>query len=112
MSYNIHRGRKPQIDDFVSVLPSSNTINKIGNDQVVTNCVGSNHEDKNPSMILRQGNSNVLVICKSSNCSKEELLSYFYERVPYFIESKKNWEKSQEELCKKQLQKAEEQRGG
>jgi hypothetical protein len=111
MSYNIHRGRKPQIDDFVSVLPSSNTINKIGNDQVVTNCVGSNHEDKNPSMILRQGNSNVLVICKSSKCSKEELLSYFYERVPYFIESKKNWEKSQEEWRKKQLRKKEAHNG-
>jgi hypothetical protein len=101
---------KPTVEDFVEALPSSNEVIRSGS-WIVTNCVGSNHEDKNPSMILRQGNSNVLVICKSSNCSKEELLSYFYERVPYFIESKKNWEKSQEELCKKQLQKAEEQRG-
>ena len=111
MTYNTDRGQKPQLDDFVSVLPSSNEIKKISNSSVITNCVGSNHEDKNPSMILRQGNSNVLVICKSSKCSKEELLSYFYERVPYFIESKKNWEKSQEELCKKQLQKKEAQSG-
>ena len=84
MSYNIHRGRKPQIDDFVSVLPSSNTINKIGNDQVVTNCVGSNHDDNNPSMGIKQGNTQVIVTCFSEKCNKQELLSYFYERIPYY----------------------------
>jgi hypothetical protein len=101
---------KPTVEDFVEALPSSNEVIRSGS-WIVTNCVGSNHEDKNPSMILRQGNSNVLVICKSSKCSKEELLSYFYERVPYFIESKKNWEKSQEEWRKKQLRKKEAHNG-
>ena len=84
MSYNIYRGRKPQIDDFVSVLPSSNTINKIGNDQVVTNCVGSNHDDNNPSMGIKQGDNNVIVKCFSKDCSKQDLLSYFYDRIPYY----------------------------
>ena len=111
MSYNIHRGRKPQIDDFVSVLPSSNTINKIGNDQVVTNCVGSNHDDNNPSMGIKQGDTNVIVTCFSKGCDRKELLKYFYERLPYYIKKKEEWEKSQEEWRKKQLQKAEGQRG-
>ena len=77
MSYNIYRGRKPQIDDFVSVLPSSNTINKIGNGQVLTNCVAANHEDKNPSMGIKQGDTNVIVTCFSSGCDRKELLNYF-----------------------------------
>ena len=38
---------------------------------------------------------------------KEELLSYFYERVPYYIESKKHWERGKKEWRKKQLQKKE-----
>jgi hypothetical protein len=50
MSYNIYRGQRPQIDDFVSVLPSGNKIIKTGEDSVVTNCVHPNHDDKNPSM--------------------------------------------------------------
>jgi len=84
MSYNIYRGRKPQIDDFVSVLPSSNTINKIGNGQVLTNCVAANHEDKNPSMGIKQGDTNVIVTCFSSGCDRKELLNYFYNRLPYY----------------------------
>ena len=43
--------------------------------------------------------------------NKECLLSYFYEKLPYYIKQKEEWEKSQEEWRKKQLQKAEEQRG-
>jgi len=101
---------KPTVEDFVEALPSSNEIIRSGS-WIVTNCVGSNHEDKNPSMLLRQGNDNVLVICKSSNCSKEELLSYFYERVPYFIDNNRNWEKEKEEWRKQQLRKKEAQNG-
>ena len=84
MSYNIHRGRKPQLDDFVSVLPSSNEIQKISNSSVITNCVGPNHEDKNPSMGIKQGDTNVIVTCFSQGCDKKELLNYFYTRLPYY----------------------------
>ena len=84
MSYNIYRGRKPQIDDFVSVLPRGNKIIKTGEHSIVTNCVGSNHDDKNPSMGIKQGNLNVIVKCFSKDCSKEDLLSYFYDRIPYY----------------------------
>jgi len=84
MTNTIYRGRKPQLDDFVSVLPSSNTINKIGNGQVLTNCVAANHEDKNPSMGIKQGDTNVIVTCFSSGCDRKELLNYFYNRLPYY----------------------------
>lgn len=30
MTNSIYRGRKPQIDDFIKVLPSSNEIKNIG----------------------------------------------------------------------------------
>jgi len=84
MTNNIYRGRKPQIDDFVNVLPSSNEIKNIGNGQVITNCVSPNHEDKDPSMGIKQGDTNVIVTCFSGGCDKKELLSYFYERLPYY----------------------------
>jgi len=84
MSYNIYRGQRPQIDDFVSVLPSGNKIIKTGEDSVVTNCVHPNHDDKNPSMGIKQGNTQVIVTCFSEKCNKQELLSYLYERIPYY----------------------------
>jgi len=84
MNINTNRGRKPQLDDFVSVLPSSNEIKKISNSSVITNCVGPNHEDKNPSMGIKQGDTNVIVTCFSQGCDKKELLNYFYTRLPYY----------------------------
>ena len=84
MTYNTDRGQKPQLDDFVSVLPSSNEIKKISNSSVITNCVGSNHEDNNPSMGIKQGDTNVIVTCFSQGCDRKELLKYFYERLPYY----------------------------
>ena len=84
MSYNIYRGQRPQIDDFISVLPSRNKIIKTGEDSVVTNCVHPNHVDKNPSMGLMQGDNNVIVKCFADKCSKQELLQYFYDRLEYY----------------------------
>ena len=55
MYNNIYRGQKPQLQHFVSVLPSGNKIIKTGEDSVVTNCVHPSHEDKNPSMGIKQG---------------------------------------------------------
>jgi hypothetical protein len=84
MYNNIYRGQKPQLQDFVSVLPSSNKIIKTGKDCIVTNCVHPSHEDKNPSMGIKQGKTQVIVSCFSSECNKQDLLSYFYERIPYY----------------------------
>ena len=84
MTTNINRGRKPQLDDFINCLPSSNEVINTGNGKVVTNCVGSNHEDKNPRMALKQGDTNVIVTCFSKGCDKKELLNYFYNRLPYY----------------------------
>ena len=80
MSYSTN---KPTVEDFVEVLPSSNNIIRSGS-WVVTNCVGSNHEDKNPSMGIKQGDTNVIVTCFSKGCDKKELLNYFYNRLPYY----------------------------
>ena len=84
MYNNIYRGQKPQLQHFVSVLPSGNKIIKTGEDRVVTNCVHPTHEDTNPSMGIKQGDKNVIVSCFARGCDKKELLSYFYERLPYY----------------------------
>ena len=103
MTFNMS---KPLAKDFINVLPSTNKIIKTGNGYV-TNCVHPLHEDKKPSMGIMDGSSQVIVKCFSNNCSKEELLSYFYERVPYYVEGQKHWDRTKEEWRKKQLQKKE-----
>lgn len=95
---------KPLAKDFINVLPSTNKIIKTGNG-VVTNCVHPNHDDNNPSMGIMDGSSQVIVKCFSNHCPKEELLSYFYERVPYYVDRKKDWERSKIEWRKKQSRK-------
>ena len=84
MSYTTDKGRKPTIQDFISVLPKGAEVIPTGKDAVVTNCVHPNHDDKNPSMGIKQGNTQVIVTCFSEKCNKQELLSYFYERIPYY----------------------------
>ena len=85
MSYNPLRGRKPQLDDFVNVLPVRSKKNLISVKRgYLTHCVGQNHTDKNPSMGLMQGDNNVIVKCFADKCSKEELLQYFYDRLEYY----------------------------
>ena len=44
----------------------------------------ANHEDKNPSMGIKQGDTNVIVTCFSKGCDRKELLNYFYNRLPYY----------------------------
>ena len=92
---------KPTAKEFVNVLPSSNKIIETGNGYV-TNCVHPLHEDKKPSMGIMDGNSQVIVKCFSKDCPKSELLSYFYERVSYYVDRKKDWERSKIEWRKKQ----------
>ena len=56
MAYNPLSGRKPQLDDFVNVLPVRSKKNLISVKRgYLTHCVGQNHTDKNPSMGLMQG---------------------------------------------------------
>ena len=97
---------KPTAKDFVEVVPSNNKIIKTSNGYL-TNCVHPSHEDKKPSMGIMNGTSQVIVKCFSKDCPKSELLSYFYNRVPYYVESKKDWERSKKEWRKKQQQKRE-----
>ena len=92
---------KPTAKEFIKVLPSSNKVIETGNGYV-TNCVHPLHEDKNPSMGIMDGSSQVIIKCFSKDCSKSELLSYFYERVPYYVDRKKDWERSKIEWRKKQ----------
>ena len=107
MTFNMS---KPSAKDFINVLPSTNKIIKTGNGYV-TNCIHPNHDDKNPSMGIMDGSSQVIVKCFSNNCSKEELLSYFYERVPYYVEGQKHWDRTKDEWRKKQLRKKEARNG-
>ena len=69
--------KKPTLEDFVSVLPSSNTVKETGN-WTLTNCVA--HEDNNPSLIMRQGDTAVIVKCLAG-CDKSDVLDYFYKKL-------------------------------
>jgi hypothetical protein len=85
MSYTTDKGRKPTIQDFISVLPKGAEVIPTGKDAVVTNCVHPTHDDKKPSMGLMQGSKGaVFVNCFSRDCPKADLLKYFYERIPYY----------------------------
>jgi hypothetical protein len=70
------------IDDYLDVLPHSNQIKKLTNNSYLTNCVGKNHEDKNPSMALSQGDKYVVYKC-FAECPQEELTSYFNEKLKH-----------------------------
>jgi hypothetical protein len=85
---------KPTVEDFVEALPSGNEVIRTGN-WIVTNCVHPTHEDKDPSMLLRQGDNNVIIKCKSRDCDKQELLSYFYKNIPYYVNRKREYELKQ-----------------
>ena len=84
MKTNISRGKKPDLQDFIDALPSGQKVIKTGSHSVVTNCVHPTHEDKKPSMGIKQGDRAVFVVCFSRGCPKDDLLKYFYERIPYY----------------------------
>ena len=70
------------IDDYLDVLPHSNQIKKLNKNSYLTNCVGKNHVDKNPSMALSQGDKYVVYKC-FAECPQEELTSYFNEKLKH-----------------------------
>ena len=66
----------PNLQEHLDALPKSNTIKEVSKDSYLTNCVALGHEDKNPSMIISQGNKRVVFKC-FSGCKQEPLLDYF-----------------------------------
>ena len=83
MAYSSIKGKGSlTIDDYLDVLPHSNQIKKLTNNSYLTNCVGKNHEDKNPSMALSQGDKYVVYKC-FAECPQEELTSYFNEKLKH-----------------------------
>ena len=95
---------QPTAVDFKNVLPSSNKIIKTSKGYL-TNCVHPNHDDNYPSMGIMDGDTQVFIKCFSRKCNKEELLSYFYERLPYYIDKKKEWEKKSNQAKKDVMKK-------
>ena len=60
MTYNnINSWKNLTLQNFLNVLPASNKIKKVRDNSYLTNCVSLGHEDKNPSMIISQGNKQV-----------------------------------------------------
>ena len=77
MKYNnIKRWKDLTLQNFLNVLPTSNKIKKVRDNSYLTNCVSLGHEDKNPSMIISQGNKQVVFKC-FAGCKQEALLDYF-----------------------------------
>ena len=64
MTYNnINSWKNLTLQNFLNVLPASNKIKKVRDNSYLTNCVSLGHEDKNPSMIISQGNKQVVFKC-------------------------------------------------
>ena len=78
VSYNRKRRDSKTLQDYLDVLPSSNTIKEIGDGRYLTNCIG--HEDNNPSMAISQGKSKVVFKC-FAGCDQTKLSSYFNEKL-------------------------------
>ena len=76
--YNRKRRDSKTLQDYLDVLPSSNTLNKIGDGRYLTNCVG--HEDNNPSMAISQGNTRVIFKC-FAGCVQSNILKYFQDKL-------------------------------
>ena len=78
--YNIYRGSSPTLQDYIDVLPRTEDFKLIkrSNTSFLTNCIG--HEDKNPSMIISQGNKRVIYKCFAC-CSQEHLTDCFNEKL-------------------------------
>ena len=91
MSY--YNTNKPTAKDFVDYLPRGNKVTKKG-DWYLTNCVHPAHDDKNPSMGIKDGDTQVILKCFAKDCDKKALLSYFYETVPYYLDKKRDWERN------------------
>jgi DNA primase len=77
VTYNRSRRNSKTLQDYLDVLPSSNTIKKIGDNRIITNCVG--HEDNNPSMAISEGKTRVVFKC-FAGCDQTKLSSFFNEK--------------------------------
>ena len=53
-----------------------NKINWSGSERFYTNCVHPNHNDRNPSLVIKQGDKRVIFSCLSG-CDRNELTDYF-----------------------------------
>jgi len=71
---NIKRWKDLTLQNFLNVLPTSNKIKKVRDNSYLTNCVG--HDDKDPSMIISQGNKQDVFKC-FAGCEQKVLLDYF-----------------------------------
>ena len=53
-----------------------NKINWSGSERFYTNCVHPAHNDRNPSLVIKQGDKRVIFSCLSG-CDRAELTDYF-----------------------------------
>jgi|TARA_B100001964_G_C13729897_1_gene378358 hypothetical protein len=72
------KGSSPTLQDYIDVLPRTENFKLIkrSNNSYITNCVGKNHNDRNPSMALARGDKRVVYKC-FAGCPQEHLTDFF-----------------------------------
>ena len=66
--------KKLKLQNYVDVLPTSNTYKKLNDNSILTNCVA--HDDNNPSMCLTQKRDRVYFHC-FSGCDQRDVAKAF-----------------------------------
>ena len=66
--------KKLKLQNYVDVLPSSNTYKKLNDDSILTNCVA--HDDINPSMCITQKKDRVYFHC-FAGCNSKDVAKAF-----------------------------------
>lgn len=57
-----------------------NKIKWSGSERFYTNCVHPDHNDRNPSLVIKQGDTRVIFSCLSG-CDRNELTDYFRSKL-------------------------------
>ena len=63
-----------KLQNYLNVLPSSNTIKKLSEEKYLTNCVA--HDDNNPSLCITQKKDRVYFHC-FAGCDKKSVAKAF-----------------------------------
>ena len=74
MTYVNNNFNSLTLQNYLDVLPKTNTFKQVKQDSYLTNCPC--HEDRNPSMVISQVNHKVLFKC-FAGCPQTKLLEYF-----------------------------------
>ena len=75
--YSLDREDYKDLKDYERHCSSVSTkIQWSGKNRFYTNCVLPNHEDRNPSLVIKKGDKRVIFSCLA-DCDRDELTSYF-----------------------------------